>query len=73
MVFTQPLFLLLLITLPYFVYLGRPRGRYGRTRNWAALILRCLIVTLVVFSLAGTQSIHGGDELAVVFLVDVSD
>ena len=73
MIFTQPLFLLLLTLLPYFVYLGRPVGRYGRTRAWTALALRCLIVTFVVFSLAGAQSVHGGDDLAVVFLVDVSD
>ena len=73
MVFTQPLFLLLLAILPYFVYLGRPVSRYGRGRAWAALILRCLIVTLLLLSLAGMQSVHGGDELAVLFLVDVSD
>ena len=73
MAFTQPLFLLLLIVLPYFAYLGRPTGRYGRGRAWAALVLRCLIVLLVVLSLAGVQSVHGGDELAVVFLVDASD
>jgi len=57
----------------YFAYLGWPTGRYGRGRAWVALILRCLIALLVVLSLAGTQSVHGGDELAVVFLVDVSD
>jgi uncharacterized membrane protein len=63
----------LLIAVPYFAYLGLPTGRYGRGRAWAALILRCLIVWLVVLSLAGIQSVHGSDELAVVFLVDVSD
>ena len=73
MVFTQPVLLLLLAILPYFAYLGRPVSRYGRGRAWAALVLRCLIVALVVLSLAGMQSVHGGDELAVVFLVDVSD
>ena len=73
MAFTQPLFLLLLIILPYFVYLGWPKGRYGRDRAWAALVLRCLIVVLAILSLAGMQSVHGGDELAIVFLVDVSD
>jgi uncharacterized membrane protein len=73
MAFTQPLFLLLLIALFYFAYLGLPKGRYGRRRGWAALVLRCLIALLVVLSLAGVQSVHGGDELAVVFLVDVSD
>jgi hypothetical protein len=73
MAFTRPLLLLLFIIVAYFVYLGRPTGRYGRGRAWAALILRCLIALLVVLSLAGVQSIHGGSELAVVFLVDVSD
>jgi uncharacterized membrane protein len=73
MAFAQPLFLLLLVILPYFIYLGRPKGRYGRGRAWVALILRCLIVALVILSLAGTQLVRGGDELAVVFLVDVSD
>jgi len=71
--FSHPFFLLLLIVLPYFAYLGRPTGRYGRGRAWTALILRCLIATLIVLSLAGVQSIHGADQLAVVFLVDVSD
>jgi len=73
MAFTRPFFLLLITLLPYFVYLGRPAGRYGRGRAWAGVVLRCLIVALIVFGLAGAQSVHGADELAVVFLVDVSD
>ncbi|MCP4543377.1 MAG: VWA domain-containing protein [Chloroflexi bacterium] len=73
MAFTRPLFLLLLAVLFYFASLGRPKGRYGRGRAWTALVLRCLIVFLIVLSLAGMQSVHGGDELAVVFLLDVSD
>ncbi len=73
MTLKQPLSLFLLVIIPYFVYLGRPRGRYGRGRVWAALILRCLIAGLVILSLAGLQSVHGSDDLAVVFLVDVSD
>jgi uncharacterized membrane protein len=73
MAFTQPILLLLLPLVAYFAHLGLPKGRYGRGRAWAALVLRCLIVLLVVLSLAGVQSVHGGDELAVVFLVDVSD
>lgn len=73
MAFARPLFLILLLALPYVVLLGRPAGRHGRGRIWAALVLRCTIVLLVVLSLAGAQTVHGGDELAVVFLVDVSD
>jgi len=52
---------------------GWPRGRYGRGRAWAAPGVRCLIAALIVLSLAGLRAVHGGDELAVVFLVDVSD
>ena len=73
MTFARPLLLLLLPCMAFFAYLGWPKGRYGRGRAWAALTLRCLIVLLVILSLAGVQSVHGGHELAVVFLVDVSD
>jgi len=73
MTFTQPLLLLLLPLVAGFAYLGRPTGRHGRGRAWAALTLRCLIATLILLGLAGAQSVHGGDELAVLFLVDVSD
>jgi uncharacterized membrane protein len=73
MAFTRPLLLLLFISLPYFVYLGWPKGRYGRGRAWSALVLRCVIAALAILSLAGVQSVHGGSELAVAFLVDVSD
>jgi len=74
MTLTHPLYLILLpLALPALVWMGRPRGRYGRGRAWAALGVRCLIVTLILLSLAGVRTVHGGDELAVVFLVDVSD
>jgi hypothetical protein len=77
--FTTPLALLLLLTLPYFFWLGRPRrapnGRYS-TRNWrewVSLGLRIFIMLLLVLSLAGSQLVRAADELAVVFLVDASD
>jgi uncharacterized membrane protein len=81
--FTTPLALLLLLALPYFIWLGRPRpsaspGFRGsrpprQWREWASLILRIFIVLLLVLSLAGTQIVRAADELAVVFLVDASD
>jgi len=71
--FTQTCWLLLAILLPYFAWVGRPKASFGRRRTWAALALRCLIVALIVLSLAGLRTVHGSDELAVVFLVDVSD
>ncbi|MCX7682061.1 MAG: VWA domain-containing protein, partial [Anaerolineae bacterium] len=74
MAFTRPAYLLLLFTIPYFVYLGWPAGgRLGSSRAWLALAIRCAIVMLVVLSLAGVQAIYGSGRLAVVFLVDVSD
>jgi len=73
MAFSRPLLLLALSLLAYFVWLGRPTGRHGRGRAWAALALRCLIVALIILSLAGLRTVHGSDTLAVVFLVDVSD
>ncbi len=70
--FTRPLALILLLTLAYFLWLAWPRGR-ATWRDRAILALRALLVLLLVFGLAGAQTVHGGDELAVVFVVDVSD
>ncbi|MDX1686411.1 MAG: VWA domain-containing protein [Candidatus Promineifilaceae bacterium] len=72
--FTTPLALLLLLSLPYFVWLGRPRsGVRRRDRHWASLGVRVLILLLLTLTLAGTQVVRAADELAVVFLVDASD
>ncbi|MCA9938435.1 MAG: VWA domain-containing protein [Anaerolineales bacterium] len=72
--FATPVALLLLLTLPYFFWLGRTRAA-GR-RDWRAPVslgLRLLIVSLLTLSLAGAQTVRAADELAVVFLVDASD
>ncbi|MCP5097500.1 MAG: VWA domain-containing protein [Chloroflexi bacterium] len=72
--FTTPFALLLLLLLPYFVWLGRPRKTaVRRWREWVSLGLRLTILILLVLSLAGTQIVRAADELAVVFLVDASD
>lgn len=72
--FTTPLALLLLLTVPYFFWLGQPRRAVGRRwRDWTSLALRILIMLLLILSLAGTQLVRAADELAVVFLVDASD
>ncbi|MFQ5421598.1 MAG: VWA domain-containing protein, partial [Anaerolineae bacterium] len=69
-----PLALLFLLTIPYFVWVGRPSA-YGRARwrDWASLGVRLLILLLLTLSLAGTEIVRAADELAVVFLVDASD
>jgi uncharacterized membrane protein len=72
--FTTPFALLLLLLIPYFVWLGRPRKTaVRRWREWVSTGLRLIILVLLVLSLAGTQIVRAADELAVVFLVDVSD
>lgn len=74
MSFTSPLALLLLLAVPYVVWLGRPRARVARPgRAWTSLALRLLILLGLVFSLAGAQLVRTADNLAVVFLVDASD
>lgn len=73
MSFTTPLALLLLATIPYFFWLGRPRVPIRRWRAWSSLGLRLLIIMLLTLSLAGTQMVRAADELAVVFLIDASD
>ena len=72
--FSFPIALLLLLTLPYFVWVGRPRKTaVRRWREWSSLTLRLIILLLLTLSLAGTQLVRAADELAVIFLVDHSD
>ncbi len=73
MTFTTPLALLLLLLVPMVIYIGWPRVRYRRGRDVASLILRVAIFALLVFALAGTQTVRAADKLAVVYLMDVSD
>ncbi len=73
MTLTTPIALLGLLTLPVFLWLGWPRGAWGRGRRIAALVLRGLIVVALVLGLAGLEVVRGGDTLAVVFLIDASD
>ncbi|HEY3341480.1 MAG TPA: VWA domain-containing protein, partial [Anaerolineae bacterium] len=80
--FTQPLFLVLLLLLPISAVIALPRLRRQRggggarlvsSHAWAGLFLRCLLLTCVIFSLAGMQSVTSNSKLAVAFLVDMSD
>jgi uncharacterized membrane protein len=71
--FATPAALLLALLIPFFVWYGLPRLPYRRRRDTVSLILRLIIVTLIILSLAGLQTVQASDKLAVVFLVDASD
>ncbi len=74
--FTSPLFLLLLLLLPLTAYLGWHDGKYldpARRREFISLVLRLVIILCLIFSIAGLELVQSRNNLAVVFLVDVSD
>ncbi|MCB9438247.1 MAG: VWA domain-containing protein [Anaerolineales bacterium] len=73
MSFTNPSAFFLLLLLPIFIRLGWPRLAYRRRRDMAALVIRLVLVLLLILSLAGLEIRRPADNLAVVFLVDVSD
>jgi Ca-activated chloride channel family protein len=72
--FSNWLWLLLLPFLfAYFIWLNsRTVTDMGAGRRRTALILRCVLVTLLVLALAGFKIVKKGESLAVVFLVDGS-
>lgn len=71
--FASPLFLLLLLLLLAVVWMGAPAKGHDWRREMLSLLLRLIIVVCLVFALAGLEIVQRGDDLAVVFLVDVSD
>jgi Mg-chelatase subunit ChlD len=72
--FAHPWYLICLIALVPVAWLWR-RGRnpVRRRREMVSLSLRVTVLVLVVLGLAGLQWVRASDELAVVFLLDVSD
>jgi uncharacterized membrane protein len=73
MTFSNPVALVLLLAIPYFLWLGWPRVAYRRQRDLASMVLRLLIVLMMILGLAGLQTVQAADKLSVVFLVDESD
>ena len=73
MTLPSPLALFLLLLIPLLAWMGWPAPGPSRRRERFSLGLRLVITLCLILSLAGTQINQGGDKLAVVFLVDVSD
>lgn len=73
MTFANPVALVLLLAIPYFAWLGRPRLAYRRRRDWLSLIVRLALALCLIFALAGAQVVRAADRLSVVFLLDDSD
>jgi Ca-activated chloride channel family protein len=71
--FTSPFFLLLLLLVPLVVYIGAPSKGTSRRRELLSLGLRLAIILCLIFAIAGLETVQSGNNLAVVFLVDVSD
>ncbi|MGV2435091.1 MAG UNVERIFIED_CONTAM: VWA domain-containing protein [Anaerolineae bacterium] len=73
MTFSFPFALLLLLALPFTIWVGFPRHAHRRTRDTWSLLVRVLILVLLTLALSGAQIVLSANRLAVVFLVDVSD
>ncbi len=71
--FTSPLTLLLLLLLPVFALLGWPVRGPSRRRESVSLGIRLVIAGCLILALAGLEIKRPSDQLAVVFLVDMSD
>jgi len=72
--FTNPMALWLLLLLPFFVAIAwRHRNPLQKQRDTLGIFARCLLVTMLVLALAGLERTQQSDQLATLFLLDVSD
>ncbi len=73
MTFTHPWFLLGLLFLPLLGWHAWQQRQHWLPRDWTALALRILLLSALIFALAGASFSRATQRAAVVFLVDVSD
>lgn len=71
--FAYPWALLLLLSVPWAVWLGIHLKSLSPLRRWTALALRTVILLAVIFALAGMELVKTSDRLAVFYLLDVSN
>ncbi len=74
MIFGNPWALLLLVLIPFFIWLSWGQLLHlSRLRRWVALALRLSLLSLLVLALADARRYSRTDTLSVIFLVDQSD
>ncbi len=78
MQFSAPLALLLLVFIPVIIFIGWPRKLVGQSslgfgQEGLALLIRVSIALLLILALAGLEIRSETNQLAVTFLVDLSD
>ena len=71
--FAWPEILVLLLMIPWSLYVGAKIRSLSRLRKITALTLRTLILAALIGALAGTEIVKTSDRLAVFFLLDHSD
>ncbi|MCC6490819.1 MAG: VWA domain-containing protein [Candidatus Hydrogenedentes bacterium] len=71
--FSFPWALLLLLLLPWTIWLGKSIQSLAPTRKWTAIVLRSLILLCLIAALAGAELVKINDRLAVFFLLDRSN
>ncbi|MCC6144337.1 MAG: VWA domain-containing protein, partial [Candidatus Hydrogenedentes bacterium] len=71
--FTFPLFLLLLVLVPWSIHIGTRIRSLRAGRKWTAISLRTVILLCVIGALAGAEIVKRNDQLAVFFLLDQSN
>jgi uncharacterized membrane protein len=72
--FQYPWILLLLLVIPWIWWSSRSSlAGLGPARQWIALVLRSLVLSMVILALAGIQWIWVSDRQTVIFLLDQSD
>ena len=71
--FQSPVYLWLLLGLPYFLWVGWQSTRFKFFNDRAAVVLRGIMVAVLIFGLAEITFQAPNDQLAVLYLLDISD
>ena len=70
--FVFPWALVLLLLVPWSIWVGARIRSLSRARKWVAILLRSAILVCLIAALAGAELVRKSDRLAVFFLLDQS-